>query len=146
MKNPIVKIAALAFITGTIWIGCATPAEKVEDAEKGIAQANKDLAKAQEAYELDIADNKKLADMRANANDSSIAHFRSRIAEEKKETRADYEKKIAELDRKNKDLKKEMDDYKADGKDGWEKFKKKFDDDMTAFGESFRRFTEKRGQ
>ncbi|HXC06625.1 MAG TPA: hypothetical protein VNZ86_17835 [Bacteroidia bacterium] len=141
MKRSLLKLSAALLLAGAFWIGCSSPSEKVENAEKGVADAKKDLAQANDAYLADIQQNKERADVRAAANDSSIAQFKARISKEKKETRVAYEKKIAELDAKNKDLKREMDEYKASGKDDWEKFKIKFNEEVTAFGDSFRNFT-----
>jgi hypothetical protein len=145
MKKIIFKTGATLFIVAVIITSCASPAEKVENAQNGVTQANNALDKANQAYLADIETSKREADARAAANDSSIARFRARIATEKQETKDAYEKKIAELDQKNRDMKKEMDDYKADGQDNWDKFKSKFSEESNAFAESVKDFMKKRG-
>jgi hypothetical protein len=40
-------------------------------------------------------------------------------------------------------MKKRMDDYKADGKENWIKFKDEFNRDMQELGKSFKDFTVK---
>jgi len=61
----------------------------------------------------------------------------------KKEAAADYKIKVDELEQKNSDLKKQMDDYKAEGKEKWEKFKTEFGHDMDELGNAFKDFTVK---
>jgi hypothetical protein len=70
--------------------------------------------------------------------------FKTRIASDKKEAKADYNKRIAELEQKNSDMKKKLDDYKADGKDKWEQFKKDFSRDMDDLGNAFKDLTTKK--
>ena len=53
------------------------------------------------------------------------------------------EKKIDELEQKNSELKKRLDDYKADGKEKWEKFKAEFSHDMDELGKAFKDLTVK---
>jgi chromosome segregation ATPase len=70
------------------------------------------------------------------ANTKSILEFNERISKEKKEAREEYTAKIAALEQKNSDLKKKMDDYKADGKESWETFKAEFTHDMDELGKA----------
>ena len=85
-----------------------------------------------------MANYRKEAADRIAANDSSIAQFKARIANEKKADRADYQKKLDVLDAKNSDLKKRMDDYKAEGKSNWQIFRAEFNHDMDALGTSIK--------
>ena len=50
-------------------------------------------------------------------------------------------KKLADLERENTDMKKQMDDYKSDGKDKWETFKAGFNKSMDDLGESLKDLT-----
>lgn len=54
--------------------------------------------------------------------------------------KANYDKKIAELEQKNSDIKKRMDDYKAKDKENWAAFKIEFSHDMDELGNSFSDF------
>jgi len=141
MKNKILKTAALTFIVGAILTGCETSAEKVEKAQINLSQANKDLDEAQEEYVTDIESYRKETDEKIAANEKSMAEFETRVANEKKEAKADYNKKIMALQQKNIDMKKRMDDYKADGKEKWELFKADFTKGMDEMGESLRDLT-----
>jgi hypothetical protein len=74
-------------------------------------------------------------------NENSIIAFRSRIASQKKEARADYEKKINDLNNKNTDLKMRLDAFNADNKESWELFKVEFGRDMDELGNALHDFT-----
>lgn len=72
------------------------------------------------------------------ANKKSIQDFNDRMATKKEEVKADFKKKIDELDQQNTDMQKRMEDYKAEGKENWESFKTEFSQDMNALGKSFK--------
>ena len=143
MKKTIYRVAAITFAMGMILTNCSTPTEKVQEAKENVAEANKDLDKAQEEYLTDIDNCRKATDEKIAANDQSIADFKTRIADEKKEAKADYNSKIAALEQKNSDMKKHMDEYKAEGKEKWEKFKTEFNHDMEELGKAFKDLTVK---
>jgi chromosome segregation ATPase len=75
------------------------------------------------------------------ANNESIAAFNARIDSKKAEAKTDYKNRIAELENKNTDMKKRLDEYKADGKDNWEIFKLEFSRDMEELGKAFKDLT-----
>lgn len=141
MKKPILVLAASVFITSALLISCSTPAEKVVNAEKNVEAANTALDKASDDFLADMEKYKKDADDKFAANEKSIADFNARIEGQKKNARAEYKKKIIELNQKNSDIKKKMDDYKANGKENWEKFKTEFSHDIDELGKAFNEFT-----
>ena len=49
---------------------------------------------------------------RASNNGKNIAEFRARIAKQKKKNRAQYEKKLAGLEKRNSDIKMKLADHK----------------------------------
>lgn len=142
MKKSIL-VLALALVTGAFLTSCNTPAEKVENAQTNVEEANKDLDVAQEEYLTDIANYRKETAEKIAANEQSVAEFKERIKNEKKTAKADYEKKIAALEQKNSDMKKKLDDYKEEGKENWEKFKTEFSHDMDEIGKAFKDLTVK---
>jgi chromosome segregation ATPase len=146
MKKIILTLTAFTFITTAMLTSCNTPAEKVENAENNLKEANKDLNKANEEYLADVEKYKQETADKIAANERSIAEFNARIAKEKKDAKADYKKKIKMLEQRNSDMKKKMDDYKADGKEKWEKFKTEFSHDMDEVGKAFKDLTVKNVQ
>lgn len=141
MKKSILTIVTCTFLTSTIFTNCSSSAEKVEDAQKDLIEANSDLVKANEEYLTDIENYRKETAAKIAANNKSIAEFEARIENEKEEAKAEYREKIAKLQQKNSDTKKKMDDYKADGKANWEKFKTEFNHDMEELGAAFKDLT-----
>ncbi|MDO9000018.1 MAG: hypothetical protein Q7W45_09655 [Bacteroidota bacterium] len=143
MKKTILAIVASTFITGTILTSCSTPTEKMENAQQNVTEANKDLNKAQEEYIIDVENYRKETNAKIAANEKSISEFDVRIENEKKDAKADYKKKITELEQKNTDMKKKMDDYKLEGKEKWETFKSEFSREIEELGASINNLMDK---
>ncbi len=139
MKNKLFIIAALAFTVSTS-SSCGSSELKVEKAEKNLDKAQKDLEQANQDYVNDIENYRKITADRIEENNKSIADFNARKDEDKKKIKADYQIQMKELEDRNNDLKKSMDDYKANGKEGWELFKKQFSSDMDDLGASIKSF------
>ena len=76
-------------------------------------EANSDLDEANEEYLAEIEEHRKKTADKIIANEKSIAEYKARIENERNEIKADYNKKIDELEKKNSDIKKKMDDYQA---------------------------------
>lgn len=138
MKKSILTLAAFAFITGAVITSCNTPAEKVGIAQDNVTAANDDLDKANAEYLVDIENYRKEAAAKIVANDKSIAEFNARIESKKEAAKTDYKKKVAELEQKNTDIKRRLDEYKAEGKDNWEIFKMEFSRDLEKLGKAFK--------
>ena len=137
MKKNVIKLVAIFFIASAILIGCNTPAAKVEDAKENVDEAKEDLDKANQEYLDEVQNYRNVTAAKIIENDKTIADFRLKIQNEKKEVKANYEIKITALDQKNKNLKQKMDDYNATGKTDWEKFKEEFNYDMDELGKAF---------
>ncbi len=135
-KNTLVAFALGLILTAT---SCtSTPTEKLVSAQETAKQANNDLEKAKVEYLNEIDSYRKEANDKIAANDKSIAEFKARVANEKNDVKAEYKLKIAELDLKNSDMKKQINDYKADSKEKWETFKIQFTQSMNDLGVSFK--------
>lgn len=141
MKTKILSLAITTLIAGTMFIGCQSSSEKVESAQKDFLKANSELNKANEEYLKDIAAYRKKMDEKVAENDKSLIDFQARVEHEKKEAKADYIKKIVALQQKNTDIKKKMDDYKAEGKEKWELFKIEFNREMDELGNALKALT-----
>jgi dynactin complex subunit len=134
MKN-LKKVITISFIViGVMLIGCFENSEKSK-------QYIKENIKENEAYKLEMDEYRFRIAEQITTNENSIIAFRSRIASQKKEARADYEKKINDLNNKNTDLKMRLDAFNADNKESWELFKVEFGRDMDELGNALRDFT-----
>jgi chromosome segregation ATPase len=138
MKKTILTITMSTLTFSSILTSCNSNSEKVENAEKEVAAAQEKLDQANEDYLIEIENYRIASREKMAANERSLNEFKSRIESEKEEARTDYETRIAELEKKNTDLKKILDDYKASGKENWEAFKIEFNRDLEALGQAFR--------
>jgi peptidoglycan hydrolase CwlO-like protein len=137
MKRTILTIS----ISLLLAVSCKSPADKVDDKEKKVEDAQKELNEAKDDYQKEIEDYRKDINDRIAANDVTITDFNTRIEHDKKEIRNEYKRQVNELEMKNRDLKRRMDEYKADGKDNWQKFKAEFNHDMDELGNALRDLT-----
>jgi dynactin complex subunit len=134
MKN-LKKVITISFmIIGVMLIGCFENSEKSK-------QEIRDNIEENEAYKLELDEYRFRIAEQITTNENSIIAFRSRIVNQKKEARADYEKKINDLNNKNTDLKMRLDAFNADNKESWELFKVEFGRDMDELGNALRDFT-----
>jgi hypothetical protein len=136
------KFLSLILVVGffLLHISCDNAAQKVVKAEENVVDAEKDLQMAQEEYLADVMEYRLLSAEKIAANEKSIADFNARIDKEKKSVSADYRAAIKELEQKNSDMKKKMEDYQENGKEKWDLFKAEFGKDMDALGESISNF------
>ena len=141
MKSLKFILSALVLFVGIGLISCNSSAEKVEKAETEVQEANENLVDAKAEYQADVEKFKAETALKIAENAQSIADFNARIASDKKEAKAEYKEKIAALELKNTDMQKKIADYKADGKDGWAKFKEEFNHDMDELGKALKDFT-----
>lgn len=141
MKITNLWISTIFVVSGLLVTGCKSSTEKVEDAEENVLEATEDLATENEAFLLEVEEYKKSTNAQIAANEKSIMDFNARIATQKSNAKVAYEKRIEELNNKNSDMKKKMDDFKSDNRENWEIFKTEFNRDMEELGASFRDFT-----
>lgn len=145
MKKLILTITTIALLAS-----CNSSEKKVEDATENVIEANENLDDANisldEAnlkYQNELDKYKKQSYTKIDENNQSIIDFKSRIALEKKEAKADYQAKIDDLEKKNSDMKLKLDNYKMDNKEKWENFKEEFNHDMDELGAAFKDLTVK---
>jgi DNA mismatch repair ATPase MutS len=148
MKNSILYITSILLLSVTMLLGCQSRAKKVKNAEEVVQEEKTDLADSKrDLYEirLDTISNYEQFKIEAEkliiAQEKNIAEFKARLVSEKKEINADYNKKLVELEKKNKELKKKLADYKDDGQDKWNGFKKEFNHDINKLGNAFKDLT-----
>ena len=143
MNKLLLTLLIVSMAIGLVLTGCNSPSQKAENAEKNLEEAKEDLDKAQQEYLVDVENYKLQTAERIATNNKSIEEFNARIAKEKKDVQAEYRMKIAELEQRNIEMKKRIDEYKADGKDQWEVFKSEFNRDMDELGTAFSNMTVK---
>ena len=93
---------------------------------------------AQVQYEKEWQQFKSDAELKISANEKSINEFKAKMKTEGTKFKAKYEKEVAVLERKNIELKKKISEYKYEGKDNWEEFKREFNHDLDVVGNAIK--------
>jgi hypothetical protein len=138
MKKSIIAFSATAFLMLALVVtSCMTPASKVEDAKEKVDEANENLDKAEEEYLADLAAYKTATNERIAANDELIATLKQKMGTLKKEERESYQKRVTEMELRNRKLHTKIKEYKGQGREDWENFKKEFSRDMEELGKAF---------
>jgi len=140
MKYTILILVVTVFMTGIILSSCQSSTKKVENARNKVIEAELGL---NQALKDSIQQYKKESEEKISYYEKSIAEFKAKIANRKKEDKAIYEKKLAMLEQKNTELKKILSDYKDEGQDKWTSFKNEFNHDMDELGKAFKDLTVK---
>jgi len=148
MKKAILILTSGVLLTIAIPYGCQSTAEKVKSAEDKVQDAKKDLADSKtDLYyaRLDTISNyehfKIEAEKMIIAQEKFIADYKAKLASKKQEINADKDKKLLSLEKKNKELKIKLLDFKDDGINKWVSFKNEFNHDMNELGNAFKDFT-----
>ena len=138
MKNIIFILAIATIMGGPMFTSCQSSSQKVDNARHDVIMAKFNLHDAKLEYQTDIDNLKKVTAEKIAANDKILAEFDARIETQKVATKADYKKKVIELEQKNSDLKMKMANYKEQGKENWEKFKADFNKSLDELAKAFK--------
>ena len=141
MKNQKLLLGGAILIIVGSFTQCNSSEQDVAKKMENVVDANKELDDAQTKYIEDMAAFKEENKIKIAANEKSIADFKARIAAQKLDAKSDYNKRILELETKNSDFKKRLEDYKESSKEKWDAFKTEFNSDMIELNESLRDFT-----
>jgi hypothetical protein len=141
-KSLIIKTFSLLFFS-MLFISCSDADDKKAMTKDEVEAEHVKLAS--EAREKEMAEYQEINKAKIEANEKSLAEFNLRIKNEKLEAKAEYEKKIAELNAQNSDMKKKMEEFHAGNKANWETFKASFDKDMDNLNIAFSELMKKMG-
>jgi F0F1-type ATP synthase membrane subunit b/b' len=111
---------------------------KVENAQDSSKQVNQGVKNAKTGFDKEWHKFKNDAELKINANEKRIDEFKVKIKTTSREVKAEYEKEVVVLEQKNSELRKKISEYKYQGKDKWEEFKKGFNRDMDIVGKALR--------
>jgi hypothetical protein len=112
--------------------------KKIEDAKENVKEADQNLINAQDQYEKDWQQFKNEVESKIAANEKSIDEFKAEMKTASSKFRTKYEKEVVVLERKNIELKNKIREYKYEGKDKWEEFKKGFNRDVDIVGKALK--------
>jgi F0F1-type ATP synthase membrane subunit b/b' len=141
MKYSMKALAAVMLIAAFVLSGCDSRTDRMEEAEISAVESNRDLEIANSEMDAELQIFRIKHDGLIKENNRSIGQIKERIKNEADmEVRVRHEQKLAELEKENRDLKREIDNYKASEKEDWNDFKVSFNDKMDDLGESLKNF------
>ena len=151
MKKSILNIAFSGLVISSMLIGCKDSTNKeeearenVEEARVGLNEAKTELSNARKAAtEQEWKEFKESTNDMIRKNENRIAELKSQMKRTNTSMDAIYEKRIAELENKNRLIKNKLNAYKNEASDDWQTFKNEYDRDMNDLGESLKNFTVK---
>lgn len=142
MKKSIAITAAAALVLGGLFTACNSSEKKIENANEKIEDAKEDIADAhQDIAEAKIDSLEDYTKFRAKKmeeitkNEGRIAEYRLRMdASTDKAAKTQAKKDADALEKRNKEMKKRLEDSKEDS--DWKEFKREFNHDMDQLGKS----------
>ncbi|WP_372906209.1 hypothetical protein [Rhodohalobacter sp.] len=137
MKHPISILTTLTLIAGFILAGCDSPSIKMQESETSGVETNADLEMEKNEVEAELMVYRTKNDDRIKEYNRTINEIEKKIDNESDmDIKVRMEKKLAEFEATHDDLEREMDNYKASGKDNWDNFKDSFSSRMNDLGDS----------
>lgn len=134
MNKGIAALASLGLIAGIFFVGCEKSSkQKVENAQENLESARQELNEARAGYlaEWDIF--KTESAQKIEGNEKNIMVFRERMEEGSSTANKKFAKEVAELEQKNRDLKKKLENYNG-GESQWVEFKADFQGELDRIG------------
>ncbi|WP_353483354.1 hypothetical protein [Haliscomenobacter sp.] len=152
MKKSIFNLAIpITLFAALLFTGCQSPAQKVDNAETNVNDANQNLKDAK-ADEM-VANKKAVAaeewkafraetEIKIKDNEARITELRAKKKTTGKTLDAAYTQRIDTLEQKNLDMRTMMDDYESTNiSSDWEEFKREFNHDMEELGMALKNLT-----
>lgn len=134
-------ITATTLITAFALTGCDSPSNKMDKAETSVIEANRDLEIAKSEVEAELAMYRAENSDRIMDFNRTISSIKQKInSESNNVVKASYESKLAGFEDTHRDLKREIDNYKASGRENWDDFKDSFSSRMDDLGNSLNDF------
>jgi hypothetical protein len=117
-------------------------AETLEKAKANVVEASHDLDLAR-ADSAEFVYYKLESEKKLKENELLIADMKDRMKSERKVSMVKYNKQLDSLDMQNSHLRNDMHFYSSQGKENWEKFKKRFNTELDALGKAISQLAEK---
>jgi len=149
MKNSIKLVVIPVFLAATVFSGCNSPEQKVDNARENVqdakqelnteqANANAEAQKAASAEEWKVF--KSETQLKIEDNEKRIAELKIKLKKPGKLLDPAYQKRIDALELKNQEMKSRIDAYEKN-QSNWETFKREFSHDMDELGMAIKDFT-----
>jgi hypothetical protein len=132
MKNKIIDFAVIACLTGALVTGCdKTPEQQLEGVKQEVSDAKAEFPAEWKKFKTE-------SEAQIKKNEIRIAAFKEKMEKAGSNAKANYNKSVMELERKNRGLKKKLEEYNGVGQRKWEEFKTNFKHDMDGIGKTMK--------
>lgn len=141
MKYSNIILTTIIMFTVFAMAGCDSPSNKMDKAETSVIEANRDLEIAKSEVEAELAMYRAENADRIMAYNRTISNIKEKInSESNNDVKERYESKLAGFEDTHRDLKREMDNFEAKGRENWDDFKDSFSSRMDDLGNSLNDF------
>jgi len=146
MSRTAFAFVAIVLLAGTAFTGCKSrPEEKIEDAKENLLEAKHDVKAAVNdaltAYRDEWQPFEFDAEARIRDNEYTMNGYKKKMVKADATQKAIFNKKIEELEQRNAELKRRLEEYHDEGKVKWEEFKQGFTHDMGELEKSLKELT-----
>ncbi len=117
----IFTVTGLMFLIQLVLISCHSPV--IDKKDDTVQFANSDSSKSSEAYQADIDNYRVRVSDIVDANQKLMDSFSQKISDDKRAAQELYRKEIDSLEVVNKTLKRNMNEYRPEGRGKWDTFK-----------------------
>lgn len=115
-----------------LYAGCGkTPVQKAKEANQELTDAKADYCVEWQKFKI-------YSEEQIRTNENRIDAFKERMGKVDSKTIAKYNIAVAELEQKNRELKKKLEEYKDEGESNWYEFKTNFSHDLDAVGKTMK--------
>lgn len=134
MKKSIGLMVASLLLSGAVFTSCKSNAEKVEDAQEDVVDAKEnemdaqqDLNEAKYENASDYEQFKKATKVVIAENETRIAEFKVKLKDETVANKAKFQANVDALEKRNDQLKDDIDDFKEGANEDWNAFKNRIE-------------------
>ena len=136
-------IGVTGMIVGSILSSCQSSTNKVESKEDNLLKEKEDVVEAKQDLNEAIRDSirqfKLDAITKINENNRKIADYKEKVANGKPSEK--NSRIIADLEQRNKELQKRLDDFTDESSEKWSAFRREFNHDMVEMENSVKDLT-----
>jgi hypothetical protein len=138
MKKIILALTATTFLAISTLTGCRPSTQKEDAARANVQDAKQELKEAQrEATAEEWIAFKTETDLKIQNNEIRIAELKEKIKKQGKSFDALYQKKVDQMELKNREMKSRMEEYENSAHTNWESFKREFNHDLDELAKAF---------
>lgn len=127
MKNYYFILAVILLSAGIFFAGCENNRDNARDE---VEDANQDMIDAQYQFDKEWQEFKRDAEVRIDENEKKIAEFKESMKSTSANFKSKYENEVLTLEQNNIQLRKKLNDYKYEGRDNWNEFKRDFNHEI----------------